>query len=161
METKEQKEARLAELKSRLMTVEGTPTEVYSRIVGYYRSVRNWNAGKREEFGKRVEFSFPSASEAAPEPRTGIASYLVFTREACPNCPVVRDYLMRSELPGIVVDVDTEDGLDLARQYEVLSTPTAVLLNAAGDEVTRARSRDILVQIFEPVASNLPQAITA
>lgn len=30
--------------------------EVYSRIVGYFRPVRNWNAGKREEFKDRVTF---------------------------------------------------------------------------------------------------------
>jgi ribonucleoside-triphosphate reductase len=36
-----------------LSRVEGTPAEVYSRIVGYYRSVRNWNRGKREEYGER------------------------------------------------------------------------------------------------------------
>ncbi len=28
-------------------------TEVYSRIVGYYRPVQNWNEGKREEFSQR------------------------------------------------------------------------------------------------------------
>ncbi|MBN2586650.1 MAG: hypothetical protein JXA64_00625 [Candidatus Fermentibacteraceae bacterium] len=28
-------------------------TEVYSRIVGYYRPVQSWNKGKREEFSQR------------------------------------------------------------------------------------------------------------
>ncbi len=28
-------------------------TEVYSRIVGYYRPVQGWNNGKREEFSQR------------------------------------------------------------------------------------------------------------
>ena len=37
--------------------VTGSETEVYARIVGYYRSVRNWNKGKREEFGQRVMFA--------------------------------------------------------------------------------------------------------
>ncbi|MFH1209390.1 MAG: ribonucleoside triphosphate reductase [archaeon] len=31
-------------------------TEVYSRIVGYFRPVQNWNAGKKEEFKYRLEF---------------------------------------------------------------------------------------------------------
>ena len=30
--------------------------EVYSRVVGYYRPVDNWNIGKKEEFGDRLEF---------------------------------------------------------------------------------------------------------
>lgn len=34
----------------------GKTTEVYSRIVGYFRPVSNWNPGKKEEFGKRVVF---------------------------------------------------------------------------------------------------------
>lgn len=32
-------------------------TEVYSRIVGYFRPVQNWNIGKKREFDERVEFS--------------------------------------------------------------------------------------------------------
>lgn len=31
--------------KKELETVHGTETEVYARIGGYYRSVRNWNKG--------------------------------------------------------------------------------------------------------------------
>lgn len=31
-------------------------TEVYSRIVGYYRPVQNWNQGKKAEFFNRVEY---------------------------------------------------------------------------------------------------------
>lgn len=33
------------------------PVEVYSRVVGYYRPVNQWNKGKREEFGQRHEFN--------------------------------------------------------------------------------------------------------
>jgi len=31
--------------------------EVYSRIVGYYRPVKNWNAGKKQEFADRMTFT--------------------------------------------------------------------------------------------------------
>ena len=34
-----------------------TPTEVFSRIVGYFRPLRNWNPGKQEEFKYRLEYS--------------------------------------------------------------------------------------------------------
>ena len=34
----------------------GEPTEVYSRVVGYFRPVQNWNKGKKEEFKERLEF---------------------------------------------------------------------------------------------------------
>jgi len=29
------------------------PCEVYSRVVGYFRPVQNWNAGKQQEFKER------------------------------------------------------------------------------------------------------------
>lgn len=38
-------------------------TEVYSRVVGYFRPVKNWNVGKQEEFKQRVTFSERKAIE--------------------------------------------------------------------------------------------------
>ncbi len=35
----------------------GQKCEVYSRIVGYYRPVENWNKGKRVEFNERLGFA--------------------------------------------------------------------------------------------------------
>ena len=29
------------------------PTEIYSRVAGYFRPVNQWNAGKREEYSDR------------------------------------------------------------------------------------------------------------
>ena len=31
-------------------------TEVYSRVVGYFRPVQNWNEGKKEEFNERETY---------------------------------------------------------------------------------------------------------
>ena len=36
----------------------GQECEVYSRVVGYFRPVQNWNNGKREEFHDRKEYSY-------------------------------------------------------------------------------------------------------
>jgi ribonucleoside-triphosphate reductase len=33
------------------------PMEVYSRVVGYYRPVQNWNKGKQKEFKQRVDYN--------------------------------------------------------------------------------------------------------
>ena len=163
MESREQMVERLEGLKVRLLAAEGTPTEVYSRIVGYYRSVRNWNAGKREEFGNRVEYSFPSegvytspAESGATEAAMPTAeSYMLFTREACPNCPPVRSYLEKLDMPGTLFDVDTEEGLDMARRYEVLSTPTAILLDSMGDELCRANSRARLQELLAATSERI------
>lgn len=179
MEQRKMKEQKLAELKASLLCVEGRPTEVYSRIVGYYRSVRNWNAGKREEFRFRKEYAFPAwnaqaqsavsrmeaarqAASAAPAgeradkapvgPAGKASGYLLFVRRACPNCPPVKDYLSSSNLAGALADTDTEAGLDLARQYEVLATPTAILLDDNGNELTRCYTKAQLMAELAPVA---------
>ncbi|MFC1571465.1 anaerobic ribonucleoside-triphosphate reductase [Candidatus Margulisiibacteriota bacterium] len=33
------------------------PTEVYSRVVGYFRPVQHWNEGKKEEFKDRKTYT--------------------------------------------------------------------------------------------------------
>jgi len=35
-------------------------TEVYSRVVGFYRPVEQWNNGKKEEFGERTPYTVNS-----------------------------------------------------------------------------------------------------
>ena len=39
------------------------PCEVYSRVVGYYRPVRFWNSGKKQEFRERINFKKVVKSE--------------------------------------------------------------------------------------------------
>ena len=36
-------------------------TEVYSRVVGFYRPVEQWNAGKQDEFTQRKTFEVTTA----------------------------------------------------------------------------------------------------
>jgi anaerobic ribonucleoside-triphosphate reductase len=36
-----------------VVTVKVVKAEVYSRVVGYYRPVQDWNRGKQEEFSQR------------------------------------------------------------------------------------------------------------
>ncbi|MEA4862635.1 MAG: anaerobic ribonucleoside-triphosphate reductase [Victivallaceae bacterium] len=38
------------------MAVCGEKTEIYSRVVGYFRPVSNWNRGKQEEFNDRKTY---------------------------------------------------------------------------------------------------------
>jgi ribonucleoside-triphosphate reductase len=48
----------------------GKKCEVYSRIVGYFRPVANWNVGKKQEFSDRVEYDIDKAlcNEFGKEP---------------------------------------------------------------------------------------------
>jgi len=45
----------------------GMPCEVYSRIVGYLRPVRNWNKGKQREFADRRPYTVRPELESANE----------------------------------------------------------------------------------------------
>jgi len=40
----------------------GEPCEVYSRVVGYFRPVQQWNEGKQEEFKKRKGYALAAAA---------------------------------------------------------------------------------------------------
>jgi len=46
----------IAEKKVQLENIKGTETEVYTRIVGYYRPVRNFNPGQDAQRKKRIYF---------------------------------------------------------------------------------------------------------
>jgi hypothetical protein len=39
----------------------GQKTEIFSRVCGYHRPVKNWNKGKQEEFKERKLFSVDKA----------------------------------------------------------------------------------------------------
>lgn len=154
MRTLEQIEQELQEAREALSQVKGTPTEVYSRIVGYYRSVRNWNKGKREEYAERKLFrvvpeEFPrNLNEERHEWNTqgtpGVAAtrdrsrLLLFIRTACPACPPAKDAATKLGIPVDFVDADTAEGLSEAVRRNVFSTPTAILLNREGNELARA-----------------------
>jgi len=47
----------ITDLKEQLNTIDGMETEVYARIVGYYRPITNWNKGKKDEYSQRLHFS--------------------------------------------------------------------------------------------------------
>ena len=50
------------------------PCEVYSRVVGYFRPVQNWNNGKKAEFADRLAYGIPGEERLASleevEPRS-------------------------------------------------------------------------------------------
>jgi ribonucleoside-triphosphate reductase len=56
-------------------------TEVYSRIVGYYRPIKQWNAGKAEEFKFRKEFE--ENKSLASEFKTGLQKTIEVGKCGC------------------------------------------------------------------------------
>jgi len=171
--TLEQVNNRIEELKMERTRVIGRETEVYARIVGYYRSVKNWNKGKKEEYGIRVNFSdFQSSkiesfdkinTEKLPlslvkpvnlqkdlfsHSTEKTTSYLYFFRETCPNCPPVSTWLDNSDINGRKINVDRESGMHEARRYEITAAPTVVFLDEKGRETSRGNTVNQLENLF-------------
>jgi ribonucleoside-triphosphate reductase len=174
MRTVETIDNEINELKERMFNVKGTDTEVYTRIVGYYRSVKNWNKGKRDEYNHRKLFSQPnrvSIREAAdstvstatftdtPETARDLSSsngepaaYYYFYRTTCPNCPPVKNWLENFHVGGTYINVDEKEGYEKAAEYQIFSSPTVVFLDAEGVEMYRATNVDALDALFAAVA---------
>lgn len=168
-------DAEIAATKESLKNVKGSDTEVYARIVGYYRAVRNWNKGKREEFDHRKMFALENTYEisgadnacecSAPvrlvkeniEPVTNalvseVASWELFSKETCPNCPPVKAYMNDVAMSGTMIDVGTEAGFAEAAKKGVFASPTVIAYGKDGAEIARGHTVEELVSIFEPVA---------
>jgi ribonucleoside-triphosphate reductase len=155
----------LQEKRRELEELQGTKTEIYTRIVGYYRSVRNWNRGKREEYRERVPFATdnrrtgqlelaleaPSSSPGGaaardqsvvlPAPRHAdgeISSVTYFYRQTCPNCKPVRRLISECAVSVRDVDVDTAEGMELAVEHQIFATPTALFADQSGNVVFRS-----------------------
>ena len=166
-------DAEIARTKEALANVKGSETEVYARIVGYYRSVRNWNKGKRDEYNHRKMFVYDDAKASehvmdkkAAAPVTHIAEavetakaaftparYELFARATCPNCPPVKEYMANVIIPGTMIDVDSEEGFAKASELGVFAAPTVIVYDANDCECARAHSVSELAAIFEPVAA--------
>lgn len=111
------------------------PSEVYSRITGYYRPVQNWNAGKTQEYKHRTEYSTnPSQPFAEKSFRNTedvdmnivVRKHLLFTSDTCPNCKVVKSFLEKSGLD--YEEIDAHANLELAKNYAVNKLPTMIIL---------------------------------
>lgn len=52
----EEIDKKIEELKEKRDNVKGMETEIYARIVGYLREIKDWNLGKKEEYNDRKNF---------------------------------------------------------------------------------------------------------
>ena len=100
----------------------GKATEVYSRITGYYRPVKNWNDGKAEEFKERKLYDI----EEGRKHKGQSDSVLLFTTKTCPNCKIAKRFLDDSAIAYQMIDAEQEKELSL--QYGIMQAPTLVVI---------------------------------
>ena len=119
----------------------GKPTEVYSRITGYYRPVQNWNAGKTQEYKERREYVIanshlthegPKAEEKveqpasfAPEKDVKGGRAILFATPTCPNCRIACQYMDKA---GFAYEkLMAAENAELAKIYGVKQAPTLII----------------------------------
>lgn len=132
----------------------GKATEVYSRITGYYRPVRNWNDGKSSEFENRKTYEPEELfsvnrnlleEAGVDEPRVGTQTLgranrveapksnsdaekvILVTTKTCPNCQAAKNYLNQAGIEYDVILADEADGAEIAVQYNVSAAPTLIV----------------------------------
>ncbi|MGX8692327.1 MAG: ribonucleoside triphosphate reductase [Clostridia bacterium] len=119
----------------------GKPTEVYSRITGYYRPVQNWNDGKAQEFKERREYVIanshlnhdgplkeqivepPVTGETQDEIKGGRA--ILFATPTCPNCRIACQYMDKAGFP--YEKLMAAENAELAKIYGVKQAPTLII----------------------------------
>ena len=115
----------------------GEEAEVYSRITGYYRPVKNWNDGKTQEFKERKVYDItnsqmrPRTQAAAQEAAKASADdsetkTLLFTTKTCPNCRVATNSLEKAHISYEMIDA--EENMDLVEKYGVMQAPTLIVV---------------------------------
>ena len=122
----------------------GKEAEVYSRITGYYRPVKNWNDGKAQEYKDRKVYDIGNsvlkregkvvataeetcACTAAPATEEGI---VLFASTTCPNCKIAASLLDKAGVSYEKVLADKEP--ERAKAMEIKQAPTLVISDENG-----------------------------
>ena len=117
----------------------GEDAEVYSRITGYYRPVRNWNAGKTQEYKERKEYVIDvdglknvnkdcAKEEVKAESGNGglaDGNYL-FASPTCPNCKIAYSLLEKAQYP--YTKIMATDNVELTNALGIKQAPTLVVV---------------------------------
>ena len=136
----------------------GKPTEVYSRITGYYRAVSNWNNGKASEFKERKSYDIgesfhshdrdidmtPDDSENAAvdevmtDPSIPLgredqiqsgAEYYLFKTHTCPQCKMLEEMDVLKNYPVQKVFAEDPENKAIVDQFGINSAPTLVVIH--------------------------------
>ena len=107
----------------------GKESEVYSRITGYYRPVKNWNVGKSQEFKMRKTYDIENSNmnkecteEVSLEPFKD--KIVLFGTSTCPNCKMAKDLLKKAKID--FEWINAEENPEIAKKTGVKQAPTLV-----------------------------------
>ena len=138
----------------------GAETEVYSRITGYYRPVKNWNAGKSQEYKDRKTYKVDISAahkvsafreeEKKPVSVAAPKEFLLFTTKTCPNCKMIKQMLGEKNFTYQIVDA--EDHPELAKKYDIMQAPTLVAVDGEKAEVY-ANASNIIAYVNKHLAA--------
>ncbi len=115
----------------------GKETEVYSRITGYYRPVKNWNDGKAQEYRERKTYDIANSVLTHEGPKTqececetsATANQLadgiyLFASATCPNCKIAEALLAKTDIQ--YKKVLAEQNMELTESLGIKQAPTLV-----------------------------------
>ncbi len=115
----------------------GEEAEVYSRITGYYRPVKNWNDGKAQEYKDRKVYDIGKSKltheiskEAVcncEEEKSDVADgTFLFTTATCPNCKIACSLLDKA---GVVYNkLLANENVELVNEFGIKQAPTLVVV---------------------------------
>lgn len=123
-------------------------TEVYSRITGYYRPVKNWNAGKSQEFKNRKVYIHgrmadqSAKKDAVPvlekiqkeEPENNTTRIILFTAPGCSKCAVAKRLLKNKDNLELV---NVRNDLEQVEKYKIQAIPAVVIENGSEPVILR------------------------
>ena len=124
----------------------GAETEVYSRITGYYRPIKNWNDGKTKEYEMRKEYDMCKALKATKKKAVKTNSkskskseekcedgIMLFGTKTCPNCASAKKLLDKYKVKYSFVDA--EENADMTKKFGVKQAPTLVVISKGKAEL--------------------------
>ena len=117
----------------------GEEAEVYSRITGYYRPVKNWNDGKTQEYKDRKVYDVAKSKlvregcdckqeEVEENKTTTLADGVyMFASATCPNCKIAAALLDKAEIG--YQKVLAEENVALTESLGIRQAPTLVVVS--------------------------------
>lgn len=121
----------------------GKPCEIYSRITGYYRPIKNWNDGKAQEFKQRKTYDAETFINSDKK-HTDLYDYdcgkkeekrdacplkdgvYLFASTTCPNCKMAKTLLAKANIP--FEEIIANDNIELTKSFDITTAPTLVVI---------------------------------